>query len=343
MAKKSRKLTDQESLVTTFAKHSISSRTAFHPDQWASGTEPADMIIVVGRAMLFFNMTAGKSYFDNLVAHNIDQARDRLAEWQGGRQIRGKNEWGAFAIDWTDIDSIHVVSVIDGPHAACMDHPLNDLDLPEKVRLCTSITSKALHQLAVRGGGARDLIGVCQSMRPGAKISEQSAVRFIRNRYNEILYMCLEEVKAEPKRFGRAIISGREVSSFEEYRHSFEAMRRQTFENSSFDVFSDLAWVDIFPAIAFITSSIAEMEYAPDGQIRTCIFGGMTRFQVVISSSFEGLLANMKQVHDAGLNDGALFSQTIMLTGIGPMTTIAVQPNIVPPSTEADVRIPRVQ
>jgi len=299
------------------------------------------MVIVVGRAMLLFNMTAGKSYFNNLVAHNVDQARDRLAEWQSGRQIRGKNQWGAFVIGWGDIDSIHVVSVLDGPHSACMDHPLEGLDLPSKVKLCTSITSKALHQLVIRGGGARDLIRICQSMRPGVKISEKSAVRLIRNRYNEILYLSLEAVTAEPKRFGRAIINGRELSAFEEYRHQFETMRRQNYEDSSYDVFSDLSWEDIFPAIAFITTSIAEMEDAPDGQIRAAIFGSTTPFQVVISSSHNGLMANMKEVYGSGFDDGALFSYTIMLTGIGPTGMMAVKPNAVPPSTDAELRLPR--
>ncbi|WFU89469.1 hypothetical protein QA644_10725 [Rhizobium sp. CC1099] len=336
MARKPRQpISNQEALVATFAKHSISSRSTFHPDQWSSGKEPADMLIIVGRALLFFNMKDSKAYLKDLYEANLKQARDRIDEWRGGRQLRGKNDWRSFIIHWTDIDYIHVISVVDGRYAGCLGHDVEQLDMDEKVRLCTTVTSKVLRELAKHGGGARDLIAICQQIEAKGQISENATVRLVRKRYNALLYEAMESVTIQPSRLGRAIIGGREVSAFDEYRFTFEATRSQSGEG--LEVFSDLAWSDIFPAIAFIVSSTAEMEWLEEGQARSACFGENTKFRVVISSNMQGLNLRLQEIIDMSRLEGSTFTYLISLTNIGPMGTFAVSGPPEKWSTELDL------
>lgn len=315
--RKPRKLTQQEALVAAFCKHSISSRSTFHPKQWKNGKEPADMLIQIGRALLFVNMTTSKAYFDDLAAHNINQARDRILEWQSSAsQLRGANEWASFAISWDDVDHVHVVSVVEGPHAACADHGLAGLDMPAKVRLCTTLTTAVMHRIAFLGGGARDLIAVCKEIRARGKTSESKAIRLVRRHYETLEYDAKARITLQPSLMGKAIIHGRELNAFEEHKFKFEVMRRQP-EKEGLEVFSDLAWADYFPAIAFIVQSRAEMEALPQGQIRASVFGNKMKFQVVVSSNMEGLAANMTKLSEMGKREGSVFTYCISLINGG--------------------------
>lgn len=320
--KKPRKVTPQEELVVTYSKHSISSRSTFHPVQWGNGREPADMIIVIGRSVLFVNATAGKSYFPDLCAHNLDQARDRILEWQSGRPIRGENEWRSFAIAWDDIDHIMVISVVDGPHAACIDHPVDKLGMSAKVRLCASLTSAVMRELALRGGGARDLIAFCKSIRGYGKISEDVASGLLAGRYDRLLKEAKASIAKEPKLLGKALIAGKSVSWFDEFRFKFEFIKRDP--NEATEVFSDLNWEAIFAAVSFITQSAAEMEGLDRGQIRSAIMGTHAKFEIIVSSSMEEMNKNLSALIDRAKEARCQFSFAVQLTHIGPMETIGI-------------------
>ncbi|NKK72459.1 hypothetical protein GFM13_19135 [Rhizobium leguminosarum bv. viciae] len=288
------------------------------------------MLIVIGRALLFFNMTKGKSYFKQLCDHNISQARDRIAEWQKGPQLRGENEWVKFAIAWDDIDHIHVISVVDGRHAANIDHPIQGLGLSDKVRLCSTLTSNVLRELASRGGGARDLIAICKEMIGRGQISEKAGIRLVRKRHNELLYAAMASVNKQPSRTGPAIIGGREVSAFEEFRFRFEGVRRDPHQDLV--AFSDFAWSDIFPTIAFIISNIAEMEYLDQGQLRVSVYDQLPRFMVAISTNQSALTANIQQLTKRVFESECAFLYVVSMTDLGPVESLLVN---APPKTFA--------
>jgi hypothetical protein len=322
MARRPRKSTPQEEMVATFIKHSISSRSIFHPDQWSSGTEPADMICVVGRAMLLVNMTAGGSYLNSLAKHNIDQARSRIEEWKGGRQIRGKNDQRSFAVDWSDIDYIAVISVVDGRHAACLDHSLAGLDMDGKVTLCTTLTTRVFRELATKGGGARDLVDICRLLAGKGTTTQFSTLRLLRKRYNDLIHSFTYGLPDPPSRLGQAIIGGRPVNMFEEARFTLEAARREPIDGLG--RFSDLSWRDVFEASAFTVACRAEMEGRLEGQIRAQVFGTATKFQVVVSTNMEALTKTIPQLIEVADQAGCSFTQLISLTSIGASISFAI-------------------
>ncbi len=295
------------------------------------------MLIQISRALLFVNMTRSGSYFDQLCEHNINQARDRLIEWQtSGWQLRGRNEWASFAIDWDDIDYIHVISVVDGPHAACADHDLISANMPEKVKLCTTLTSSVMRNLALLGGGARDLIALCKAIRVRGKTSESRAIKLVGSRYRTLAYQAKSSIKLQPSLGGNTIIAGREVSAFEEHKLKFEMMRRQP-ENPELEIFSELAWTDYLPAIAFIVQSRAEMEQLREGQLRMAIFGQNVKFQVVLSNNMKLLVDNIPGLNEAADREQSAFSYLI---AFGVSEAFVVTTRIATSATVADLTSP---
>lgn len=149
----------QEEVLHEFAKNSLGAPCIFMPKLWGNGREPADMIFLFSRTMFLFNMTAGKSYLEDLCNHNVYQARDRLIEWRDGKKaIRGKNAFGDISVFWSDVDEIVVISVVDGPHSASMNNGLAEFKSVPKVKACVTITGNSLYQLALLGGGPRDVL-----------------------------------------------------------------------------------------------------------------------------------------------------------------------------------------
>lgn len=296
------------------------------------------MIIMIGGALILVNMTAGRSYFSSLCSHNIEQAEKRISEWQNGRQIRGKNDWRQFSVSWSDVNCIAVISVVDGPHAACIDHPIDQLALPQKVRLCTTLTSRVMQELVERGGGARDLISLCRLFVGAGKVSEATARRLVRERHNSLLHETLANVPQVPTSIGRAIINGNDVSAFDEFKFKLLAGRQQNSQHA--EVFSDLCWADIFPAAGFITLCAAEMENHPRGQIRSSIFGTTTKFRVVVSTNMEALIKLMARLIEQADEEGCSFLYLVSLTSFGvvDMFSISDPPMVWATETELDQR-----
>lgn len=314
MARKPRSTTRQEALVASYLQHSISSWSIFHPDLWlsSSGAEPADMICVIGRAMLFVNMTKGKSYFEKLSAHNIDQARKRLADWRDGRRIKGKNGFRSFDIGWNDIDLIAVVSVVDGPHAACCDHSIVDLDMPTKVKMCVSLTGDIFRKIAERRGSARDIINFCREIRDRGRLTEFSTKQMLSKYYNLRVAYWTNGLPDNFSRFGQAMIGGRPVSAFEEARVTFEGIRKQQVNFA--ERFSDLGWDAIFAASAYIVNCRYEMEDLNEGRIRSVIIGEKTKFHVIVSSNMTMLNKNMPEALDISAKNKCAFSYIANIT-----------------------------
>lgn len=325
MAKKPRKIYEQEALVAAFAQHSISARNTFHPQQWSSGTEPADIVIVVGKALLLINTHASTTnYFETMIAHNIIQARKRIEEWKTGKQIRGRNDWREFVIEWKDIAYIHVISVIDGPHAACADHPLAGLNMDIKVTLCTTLTSRVLHDLALKGGGARDLVTVCRALVGQSTVTEAETMNMIQARYTSLKNQAMKLAPREPKRFGKAIVKGKSVDWFDEFRMKFVGTRTSGSEVT--DLLSDLDWTDIFPAIAFIIESICQLEEMPLlQQKRTEVFGSVTRLRVLVGF-IEDLGRHVPNASDRMDGEGTSILFIVILSNFGIQEVIAVSP-----------------
>ncbi|WP_074060844.1 hypothetical protein [Rhizobium etli] len=283
------------------------------------------MIIAVGRSLLFINATEGKSYFENLCDHNLNQARARILEWQGGRPIRGQNEFQSFAIAWEDIDHIAVISVVDGPHAACLAHSIITEGMPEKVRICCTITSDVMRDLARLGGGARDLLAFCKSISEYGVVTAENARSLLSWRYDGRVRWAKAQIPNEPKWLGATIIKGRPVTWFDEFRVIFEGKRRHGQIPNDF---SDLNWDEIFSAVIFITNSAAEMEASPDGQIRSAIIGHHWRFQVVVSSIIEGLAEYMDGIMERANQANCTFTYIVILASFGISGMIAMNPGL---------------
>ena len=275
------------------------------------------MIIVIGRAMLFVNMTAGKPYLQNLIEHNLDQARDRMAEWSAGLSIKGANEWKTFDIKWTDIDYVAVISVVDGPHSACVYHDLPGLNFDLKVRLCATVTAKIMSALARRGGGARDLLTFCQSLRGMPSMSEPDGIAMLDRQYRAATR---REIPTVPRLFGTAWVDGKQLSLFDQFMNNLVMMRRQPGINT--DAFSDLNWSNVADAAAFLTNSTAGMENVQNAVIGLAHFGNETRFSTIISTSMEVLAKQLAQLLDQTKRAGSQFVFLVSLLSLGPSITI---------------------
>jgi hypothetical protein len=313
--------TPQERLVAEFSRHSISSRNTFHPNLWKKlGREPADMIILIGRAVLFVNMTEGNSYFQNLADHNIDQARNRMLDWAVGPSIKGANKWREFDISWSAVDHIAVISVVDGRHAACSYHELSGLGLDSKVRLCATVTSQVMYSLANKGGGARDLLLFCLSLKGLGLLPHANGADLLRTQYDAIRRP-FDETTRTPTRLARAIVNGIELNPLDEFALYFTGIRRE----GSLDhhAFSDLSWRDVFYVASFLANSAAEMEWLPQGQIRRARFGEHTKFSIVISTNMDAVAKLSGALFDDEKAFGSRFIATFILSSIGVIPMIA--------------------
>ena len=313
MARKPRKLTRQEDLVARFAKHSISSGATFHPDQWSSGTEPADMIISIGRAMVFVNMTQSGSWLEQLIEHNISQARDRMVEWQTGKQIRGKNDHASFQIGWDDVDHIAVISVVDGRHAACMRHHPDLLKLSPKVAVAATVTSAVVSELAQLGGGARELVNLCASLPYEQTLSQSEARHLVRSRHDQLMSQALVGIRESTRRY-KGPTGGRAITTFEQSRIVFEGMRNQ---QGGHPAFADLDWADVFQACAFITHQTAEIEGLEVGSIRGFYFGSETKFMVFVSTNMTELANRTTEFLEMAKEAGCAFTYFLSSMAFG--------------------------
>jgi hypothetical protein len=324
MAKKKRSTTPQERMVAHFAEHSISARNTFHPNLWKkSGREPADMIIVIGRAVLFVNMTASRSYLQELIDHNINQGRARMLEWAAGLSIKGSNRWRSFDIDWSAVDYIALISVVDGPHAGCAHHDISSLDLNPKVRLCATVTAGIMFNLANKVGGARDLLAYCLSLRTAQTLSPEEGVRKLLAQYDAIRGP-IEAACRIPKKFGRAILQGKEVNSIDEYINLLTVLRREG--NVDSDIFADLSWSEILRSAAFFANSAAQMESHPLGFTNVMRIGEVTKITLVMTSNAKGLNENVGRLLELEKQAGVQAVVFIYLTSFGPVPTMALLP-----------------
>lgn len=170
----------QEQVLREFTKITSGSQQVFHPDLYGrTAKEPADLAIVTGRLALVFYMKDSRLGFDKLVRKNLSQARTWLRRWSLGEKLRGKNEWREFDVTWDDIDDIVVVSVLDGPEAACLAHPTAFAEVP-KVALAVTIAGECLFRLAEKSGGTRDLLAFLEGIAAdGEKVSPSAAVEML--------------------------------------------------------------------------------------------------------------------------------------------------------------------
>ncbi|MBB3917949.1 hypothetical protein [Rhizobium fabae] len=316
-SKKPRKVYPQEALVATFAKHSISSPSTFLPDQWSSGREPADMIIVIGRALFMFNMKDSKAWLKGVAEENLRQARDRIAEWKLGRQIRGKNEWQSFAVAWDDIDYIHVVSVIDGPHAACLDHPALEQNMDEKVCLCTTLTSDVLRELVVRAGGARDLITLCVSIKGRGILPTQIVKDELANRHVNLIQKAKETFPEAPTSGLRDPHTREPISWFEAYMVSARLLRAGLHADPHSTQLSDLSWNETIPAAAFISQCVRRMEGIRLSPMRSAAFGEQAKYRVVVGS-IDAVKVNPSKFRPISEQEGSYFTLLVMVTPAFP-------------------------
>lgn len=263
------------------------------------------MLIVVGRSLLFVNMYASKSFFNDLCSHNINQARDRMLEWESGRQLRGSNEWQSFAVSWSDIDYIAVLSIVDGPHAGCLFHNVEELNLSPKVTLCATLTTAVMKEIALKGGGARDLIFFCKSIASMGFFTEEDALRLLEHIYLSYKAAVLQGLPKPDVPTLKPHIPGDQDYRFQMWKTRFEEMRRQT--KPGFEVFSDLAWEDVFEAVGFIMASGIMMAPLEHGKIRQRTFGNHTKFSVVVSSTMKGMTENQLSIMDRAVKDGCSF------------------------------------
>jgi hypothetical protein len=322
MPKKSRSgSTPQERLVAEFSRHSISSRNTFHPNLWKKlGREPADMIILIGRAVLFVNMTKGNSDFQTLARHNIDQARNRMFDWATGPSIKGANEWREFDISWSAVDHIAVISVVDGRHAACSYHELSPLGLDSKVCLCATVTSQVMYSLANKSGGARDLLSFCLSLKGLGLLHHSIGAVLLQSQYDAIRRP-FDETTRTPTRLGRAIVNGIELNPLDEFALYFSSMRRQG--SMPLDAFSDLGWRDVFSVASFLANSAAEMEWLPHGEVQRARFGERAKFSTIISTNMDAIAKLSGTLFEEEKAFGSRFIATFMLTNIGVVPMFA--------------------
>jgi len=319
---KPRKLTPQESMVAAFFRHSVSGHSTFHPKLFGNGREPADMVVVVGRAMIFVNMHHGRSYFDDLCAHNINQARDRIEEWKSGKPIRGENGAATFNIAWSDIDAIHVVSVVDGKHSACSGHDISSVTMDPKVRLVTTLTSSVMRRLAKLGGGARDLIAVSQDIAQMRKVTESDALLIVNNRHDTFLRQALSSVDRLPNRLAPAVLNGRTLSPIEEHKYYLELVRRQSSINAI--AFIDMSLEDVFCIVGHVLNTISDIEWASLGHVSAYIVETRLKFLVVVSTNLEELSKKSDFILSIARKSEARFIYTISLTELGVIPMFAV-------------------
>lgn len=310
-------------MVAHFSRSSISGATTFHPNLWGNGREPADMLITVGRALVFVNMTEGKSYLDSLCAHNLDQARDRINEWRNGPSIKGETSTRKFDIGWDDIDYVQVVSVVDGPHAACRGHDLSLLNLDPKVRLATTVTSAIIRHLAALGGGARDLIAICQMIGAKGEVSECDALKMTQSHHDSLRDKTLLALPRMPNRLPKAIIGGRKADPFEEHRFYLESMRKTNDDVGV--IFADLSWTEIFDAVGFILTTLADAEWVEQGVVSFKVFDAVVPFIVVVSTSNEGLVHMLKPITETARAKGARFTYILSLQDFHTIPTLAIE------------------
>jgi hypothetical protein len=334
MPKKPRKLNGQEAFGASVAQYSISATSMFHPKQWRNGREPADMIIQVGRAVLFFNLTDGRRFFAQMAEHNIQQARDRMAEWAGGLSIKGENQAQRFDIRWEDVDHIAVISVVDGRYARCMDHPLAGLNLDPKVRICSSITSDCLDELARRMGGARDLIRFCVALKTELAPNGQNGRRIVRAMHKKVLDASLATVAKIPTRVEpRLDGNGREIPLYDYFASLLNQGRQQQKDPVNHCV--DLDWQDIYQTAAFLTNQTAEREWLEDGGVAVTTIGAATKLQVILSTSAEVLRREIPQLLKRGEREGCAMNYIVEVTSLGPMPMMTMDPDLIPKGTAA--------
>lgn len=278
------------------------------------------MLIVVGRAAIFVNMTEGRSYYEDLVAHNICQARDRMNDWASGLSIKGANQWRQFEVSWSDIDHIALISVVDGRYAGCERHDLSSQNLDPKVRLCATVTASVMRALASKGGGARDLLAFCQAMSGLSKLTPAEGEALLDTLHTAKVRSVEDQLRV-PTRIGPFDIGGRTVSAFQFYMLIFTGMRG----HGSVDVeaFSDLDWSEVALTAAFLTESTVEMESAPTGQIRTMRFGSQTKFLALISSNMDEATRLMPQILEEAKQARDEFVLIVNLHAIGPICMAA--------------------
>jgi hypothetical protein len=333
---KPRKLTPQESMVSAFFRHSISGFSTFHPQLFGNGREPADLVVVVGRALIFVNMHESNAYFENLCAHNMNQARERIDEWKSGKPIRGKNEVMKFHLNWSDIDYIHVVGVIDGRNAACSGHRLSTLMMDPKVCLVTTLTSAVMHRLALLGGGARDLIAVSREIEQLGNISESEALQIVQSRHDRLLSEAMSVVPRLPNRLPPAIVNGKSLSPVEEQRLYIEEMRRAHTEVAP--IFADFSWEDVFAIVSHVLGTIANIEWLDVGHISAHLFDTKFKFIVIVSTNAEDLIQATGKTLNYASEWGARFVYTISVVSFGIAPMFAVNPTVGPLAAEIELR-----
>lgn len=268
----------QEALISEFSSQSFGACGIFRPRLWGNGREPADMIMIAGRSMLLFNMTEGKSYFDQLCQHNIDQAHARLVEWHEGlKPIRGANAHRNFELFPGDVDEIVVISVVDGPHAGCIAHPTWQFSDMPKVKAVVSLAGEALANIAELHGGIRDVIQFCEAVAlDGEMIAANRAVTMV----HSIHHLATAELRslattAEPAP-SYSILGADARGPLELAHMTLFSVRQQVSTVES--VFLQMDWHDVAWFEGHIGSSVAKIEAVPKGEYgMASIFAARTR------------------------------------------------------------------
>ncbi|WP_156460420.1 hypothetical protein [Devosia sp. Root635] len=289
----------------------------FHPNQWSDGKEPADMLLRVGRVLIWFQMYRGRESFEGAVEHNLAQARDRISEWHR-RSIKGANDHRLFDIAYGDIEDLLVVSVVDGPHAACATHP-RDIIAEPKVAGVITITGEVLGHLAALGGGPRELAFManflidCPGTLPGAALV--SALDGRRS-LADLNYNLIIDGLDEPKPW--TLSTGRKVSTYEFVRRSMIGMRLDP--EGPTDTFSELDWFDmgyLAHWATVFTFKIRSVKLGAEGvrYAKVNRMGPGLMFSVAIAAHTGILLENQPAILEELQKNAVNFSYMIALDG----------------------------
>lgn len=160
----------QEKIINTLSEKSLGAPFIFAPDEYKKGNatrEPADLVWACNNCIFLFYMKSkedkmGKEVAvlkrrkEKLIIDNIKQAKGWLSEWRNGRNLKGKNKFRSFDIDYKEYRNIVIIGLIDYGNEDGYYH--QDYEKELDVRLCTTLSHRTFELLVSLDITAIDLI-----------------------------------------------------------------------------------------------------------------------------------------------------------------------------------------
>lgn len=104
----------QEEIIHSLSGRILGTQYVFCPEVYGHSKEPADIAWVVNRCAILMYLTKKDASFEKKKRHNMAQLHRWLRKWKSGVTLTGSVGGEKYKFDFSDIDHVIGISVVDG-------------------------------------------------------------------------------------------------------------------------------------------------------------------------------------------------------------------------------------